>query len=312
VTLPGSGGTVNFKYDPFGRRIYKSSSSATSIYAYDGNNVVETVNASGGVVARYSQSENTDELLAMLRGTTTDYYEIDGVGSVSSLTDTTGALAQTYTYDSFGNTTNSSGSLTNFFRYTGREFDTETNIYFYRARYYDPNIGRFLSEDPLRFGPGDPNFYDYVSNNPVLYRDPSGRRRIYGNWCGPDWTGGLREPYNPAHAGIYKPPIDDIDTVCMHHDICYFNCRSSQPCSPTGRSKCMTKCDQVFVGEMPYGQGRGLHGMAADAIAAGIFWHQFHPDPGPNSGGCACSSGSNNQPFDPSIPLLRGLMLAHP
>jgi YD repeat-containing protein len=64
VTLPGSGGTVSFKYDPFGRRIYKSSSSGTSVFAYDGDNLVEETNAAGAVVARYEQTQNIDELLA--------------------------------------------------------------------------------------------------------------------------------------------------------------------------------------------------------------------------------------------------------
>jgi RHS repeat-associated protein len=150
AALPGSGGTVTFKYDPFGRRIYKSSSSGTSIYAYDGTGIVETVNASGAVVARYAQGPKIDEPLAELQGSTTDYYEADGVGSVTSLSNAAGALAQTYTFDSFGNTTNSSGSLTNPFQYTAREFDTETNLYYYRARYFDQASGRFISEDPKR------------------------------------------------------------------------------------------------------------------------------------------------------------------
>src|SRR5437773_6121522 len=97
VTLPGTGGTVSFKYDPFGRRIYKSSSSGTSVYAYDDVNLIEETNASGAVVARYSQTQNIDEPLAMLRGGTTSYYEVDGLGSVTSLSSPAGALAQTYT-----------------------------------------------------------------------------------------------------------------------------------------------------------------------------------------------------------------------
>jgi len=67
VTLPGSGGTVSFKYDPFGRRIYKSSSSGTSVFAYDGGNLIEETNSSGAVVARYEPTQNIDEPLAMLR-----------------------------------------------------------------------------------------------------------------------------------------------------------------------------------------------------------------------------------------------------
>jgi YD repeat-containing protein len=102
VTLPGSGGTVSFKYDPFGRRIYKSSSSGTSVFAYDGDNLVEETNSSGTAVARYSQGLNIDEPLAMLRSSTTSFYQADGLGSVTSLSNSTGSLAQTYTFDSFG------------------------------------------------------------------------------------------------------------------------------------------------------------------------------------------------------------------
>jgi RHS repeat-associated protein len=174
VAVPGSGGTVSYRYDPFGRRIEKISPTATSIFAYDEDNLVETVNAGGGVVARYSQGPNIDEPLAMLRGTTTDYYEADGLGSVTSLSDGTGALAQTYRFDSFGNQIASSGSLVNPFRYTARELDTETNLQFLRARYYDPATGRFLSQDPLKFFGGDTSFYRYVWDNPINFRDPRG------------------------------------------------------------------------------------------------------------------------------------------
>jgi hypothetical protein len=96
----GSGDT--FKYDSFGRRIYKSPSSGTSVYAYDGDNLIEETNSSGAVVARYSQTQNIDEPLAMLRGGATSFYYADGLGSVTSLSSSAGAIANTYTYDSFG------------------------------------------------------------------------------------------------------------------------------------------------------------------------------------------------------------------
>lgn len=173
VTLPGSGGTVSFKYDPFGRRIYKSSSSATSVYAYDGDNLIEETNSSGTAVARYSQGLNIDEPLSMLRSSTTSYYDADGLGSITSLSNSAGSLAQTYTFDSFGKQTGSSGSLTNPFQYTARESDPETGFYYYRARYYDQTLGRFSSEDPARFG-GSINFYRYVANSSVNRKDPFG------------------------------------------------------------------------------------------------------------------------------------------
>jgi RHS repeat-associated protein len=178
VALPGSGGTVSFKYDPFGRRIDKSSSAGTSVYAYDGQHLIEETNSSGTAVARYSQGLDIDEPLAMLRSATTSYYEADGLGSVTSLSNSAGTLAQTYTFDSFGKQTATSGSLTNPFQYTGREFDSETGIYYYRARYFDPSAGRFLSEDRLGFQ-GGANFYRYAQNNPLVWIDPSGDNLCY-------------------------------------------------------------------------------------------------------------------------------------
>src|SRR3989441_2044523 len=204
VTLPGSGGTVSFKYDPFGRRIYKSSSSGTSIYAYDGDNLIEETNASGGVVARYSQTQNIDEPLAMLRSSSTSYYHADGLGSVSSLSNAAGSIANTYTYDSVGKLTNSTGSLTNPFRYTGREFDSETGLYYYGARYYDPSTGRFLSEDPIGFS-GGRNFYTYVRNNPPRLIDPTGLLEVC---CRParlppvEWVTRLIGREKPCHCFV--------------------------------------------------------------------------------------------------------------
>jgi hypothetical protein len=82
---------VAFKYDPFGRRTYKSSSSGTSVFAYDGDDMVEETNSSGAVVARYTQTQNIDEPLAMLRSGATSYYHTDGLGSVTSLSSAAGS-----------------------------------------------------------------------------------------------------------------------------------------------------------------------------------------------------------------------------
>src|SRR5216684_4035843 len=109
----------------------------------------------------------------MLRSSTTSYYHADGLGTITSLSSGSGSLAQTYTFDAFGKQTATSGSITNPFQYTGRESDSETGLYYYRARYYDPSVGRFLSEDPIGFRSGI-NFYPYASNSPVLFNDPTG------------------------------------------------------------------------------------------------------------------------------------------
>ncbi len=136
VMLPGGGGTVTFKYDPFGRRVQKSGPSGTVNYVYDGPNLVEEVDNSGNVLAKYAQA-GVDEPLSEIRSGTTSFYQEDGLGSTTSLSSSAGALANTYTYDSFGKLTASSGSIANPFQYTGREFDPETGLYEYRARYYD-------------------------------------------------------------------------------------------------------------------------------------------------------------------------------
>jgi len=173
VQLPNST-TVTFKYDPFGTRIQKNGTSTTN-YTYDGASVIEEVDQSENLLAKYSQGAGIDEPLSELRSGAINYYEQDGLGSVTSLSNLGGALANTEVYDSFGNLTSSSGALTNPYQYTGRDYDPETGLRYYRARYYDPATGRFLSEDPLKFQTGV-NHYVYVANDPINLYDPSGKR----------------------------------------------------------------------------------------------------------------------------------------
>jgi RHS repeat-associated protein len=172
AVVPGTG-TVTFKYDPFGRRIQKSGPLGATNYIYDRMNSLEEVDNAGNVLAKYAHGAVVDEDLAMLRNGTASYYNQDGLGSVTSLGSSNGTLAQTYAFDSFGKLTASTGTLTNPFQYTGREFDSETGIYYYRARYFDPSAGRFLSQDPIGFS-GGVNHYAYTRNSPVVLRDSYG------------------------------------------------------------------------------------------------------------------------------------------
>jgi RHS repeat-associated protein len=179
VTLPALGGTVNFKYDPFGRRIQKVASlgGTTTTYVLDGENILEEVNAVGTVTARYTMALGVDEPLAATRGVATSFYEADGLGSITSLTDASSTITNTYTYDAFGRRIASTGTVANPFQYAAREFDSETGSMYYRARYYSPDTGRFLSEDPAQFGTGE-NLYPYVGNSPTNFVDPSGLQQL--------------------------------------------------------------------------------------------------------------------------------------
>src|SRR5262249_2345951 len=139
--------------------------------------------------------QDVDEPLAMTRGGVTSFFEQDGISSITSLSNSAGAITDTYSYDAYGNLTASNGTTTNPIRYTGGQFDSETGLYHPYARYYDPSTGRFLSEDPVGFG-GGINFYDYVRNNPINRTDPLGLWPITGGGVGVlDW------PWLPGEGG---------------------------------------------------------------------------------------------------------------
>jgi RHS repeat-associated protein len=164
-------------------------------YLYDGPNLLEEVDQSGNVLARYTQGPGIDQPLSELRAGTSSYYEQDSLNSVTSLSNGAGTLANTYTYDSYGKLTASTGTITNPFQYTGRESDPETGVYYYRFRYYDQNSGRFLSEDPVEFKGKDINLYRYVRNHPTDFIDPGGLVTVDPNFR-PDCLPALERALN--------------------------------------------------------------------------------------------------------------------
>jgi RHS repeat-associated protein len=146
----------------------------------------------GGLVATYVHGPGIDEPLIMKRGSTEYQYQADNLGSIREVLERpSGAVKHRYEYGVFGSThleDLSGGQLENPFAYTGREWErywltngstsAEKSLYYYRARYYDPAIGRFLSEDPIGFDGGDVNLYTYVGNRPLTVTDPTGLQSI--------------------------------------------------------------------------------------------------------------------------------------
>ena len=167
---------ANFSYDATGRRLGKTVGGVTTGYMYDGINPVQEFDAAGNTKADMLTG-GVDQFFARTVNGVTSSYITDALGSTLGLTDAAGSFTTQYGYEAYGNTTTTGGYSDNPFQYTGRENDG-TGLYYYRARYYDPELPRFISQDPAGFG-GGINQHAYVSGDPVSYTDPSGECP----WC---------------------------------------------------------------------------------------------------------------------------------
>jgi RHS repeat-associated protein len=178
LTQVSQGGVVQltYAYDAMGRRISKTVGSGTPTqYLYDGANAVqETV---GSTINPILVGLGIDERFARNDTTGRTYFLTDALNSTIALTSTTGAIQNLYSYDPYGNTTQSNASFNNPYQYTGREADT-AGLYYYRARYYSPMMGGFTSEDPMGFGGRQLTFYGYGKSDPIMYVDRTGQDPI--------------------------------------------------------------------------------------------------------------------------------------
>ena len=140
--------TSTYRYDGLGRRIEKVANGQTKRYIYDGEDILLEYDGTNALQARYTHGPGIDEPIAVTKGGSTFFYHQDGLGTVTDLTDSTGAPAKSYSYDAYGTIMDQTGTVEQPYTYTGREFDSETELYYYRVRYYDSSTGRFLQQDP--------------------------------------------------------------------------------------------------------------------------------------------------------------------
>jgi len=166
-----SGSTASFVYDPLGRRTTKTILGTTTNLFYDGLDVVQEL--SGTTPVANLLIGGLDEHFMRTDAAGSRSFLTDNQGGTQVLTDSNGDTQSLYGYDPFGNTVVSGSSTSNSFAYTGRENDSPLGLYYYRARYYNPAVGRFMSQDPIGFA-GGINFYAYVDDDPVDQIDPSG------------------------------------------------------------------------------------------------------------------------------------------
>jgi RHS repeat-associated protein len=171
-------------YDHQGRRISKTTSSGTIYYHYDGDSIrlLYETDENNNIIAEYTWDEN-GQPLTMTRNGVTYHYHVNGHGDVTALTDANGNIVAEYEYDAWGNILFQTGSMAsqNPIRYAGYYYDEETDLYYLMARYYDAEIGRFISRDSFHGTEDDPqslNNYSYTKNNPVMYVDHDGHNPL--------------------------------------------------------------------------------------------------------------------------------------
>ena len=267
--------SLTFKYDPMGRRIEKKATTvineittiATYSYLYDNDAIAVEVltDNSGTIKTFYTHGPRIDEPVALERSGLYYYYHADGLGSIAAITDQSANVVQSYTYSSFGNVTPST-DFRNSFTYTGRERDKETGLYYYRARYYDPTEGRFISKDPIGYK-GGINLYNYTQANPINYKDPTGLLRVpdldairqYISCMVPCISFELgRQPYGPND--LVNDPITTLNNLG----------RAIAKCKEQCRPPCLTKEVDISI-QMPSPQMARVSITAAGLLTVTIM-----------------------------------------
>ena len=183
---------VDFGYDVLDRRIAKivdttpanDGDETATYFVYDGEDVHLELTDNDGIngvnqpvlTQRYLHGAGVDQVMAQEDGNgNVQWLLSDHLGTIRDLVNNNGDVVNHLTYDSFGRViTQTNSNFETRYQFTGREFDEETGLYYYRARYYNAEIGRFISEDPIGFNGGDGNLYRYVFNRPVSLSDPTG------------------------------------------------------------------------------------------------------------------------------------------
>ncbi len=199
-TQTAEGTNIEYKYNGDGLLWERIENGETTRYYWDGSNLAAEARVVGGTAAFKARYIRGRGPVARQDEQGIAYYVQNGHGDVVNLVDATGTTKlNSYEYDIFGNIVSQNETIRQPFKYSGEFWDDSSKLQYLRARWYDPSIGRFISEDTYEGDITNPlslNLYTYVSNNPLKYSDPSGHQQILEPGSGP----GLPTPFG-GYAG---------------------------------------------------------------------------------------------------------------
>lgn len=258
ITQPGQ--VAGFKYDLFNRRIERSINGQVTRYVYDGAQAVAEIR--GSERETIATGLALDEVIGRYSQTRSLAYLTDALGSVMAQARDDGTLQSAYAYSPYGETVTTAGDgQNNSIQYTARENDS-TGLYYYRARFYDPLLKRFISEDPIGLR-GGMNASEYVGGNPISKKDPRGLQASPEEMGPPSSTrsDGNAHGWGCGDSGTdgYVPDnFFSVDFVpaCRRHDNCYDTCNANK-----------LSCDREFYNDLLEQCRRGGGGAACRGAA---------------------------------------------
>ena len=261
ITAEGINGNIQYQYDGLGRRTSKDVYGLRTEYLYDGNEVIAEYDSTGALTKRFIYGSGIDNPIAFFTAGERYIYHTDEIGSVVALSNSDGDIAEQYSYGPFGESYQIS-LLGNPLRYTARRLDDETGHYYSRARYYEPQWGKFLQADPLGYADGM-NLYAYVGHDPINYIDPFGTMAVGGGFSSS--TGAV-----DTSTGLGVQAFTDGVAESIQSSLVDANC--GVPC---GVGFALTEAvNQVFVQDLASSVdslAAGDLSSAAGALAKAIF-----------------------------------------
>jgi len=279
---------VTYYYDPFGRRLWKEVSGVRTYFFYSDEGLIGEYNATGVEIKTYGYAPNstwTTNPLFQKIGTNYYWYQNDHLGTPQKITDGTGAIVWSGTYDSFGKTEVQIGAIENNLRFPGQYFDQETGLYYNWNRYYDPKTGRYLTPDPIG-QEGGINLFLYVANNPLNSADPFGLEIRTDPKTGIPYMPQPKPyyPCGPLGCGYVECRITGDGRIVYGRTDLDPGRRICIDCNPVALVGCLTKLTPdllmncgICIGSIIYGiwTGTGYYDCAACAKCSSLLLYRM-------------------------------------